>query len=90
MDVVIFCEILSAMGPHSRPFSPRKLLSFAVTHHFVALHFYISAFDNDKNNLKWRENQLPVYCGVDSLIAINSYRFIADCKPAALSLLEIF
>ena len=45
---------------------------------------------NKKANLKWWEIQLAVHCGVSSLITINSYRLIVNCKPAALSLLEIF
>ena len=53
------------------------------------LHPYISACDVDKNNLKWREIQLAVCCGVGSLIAINRYRFVANCKPTALSRLKI-
>ena len=56
------------------------------THH---PHPYISACGVDKNNVKWWEIQLPIYYGVGSLIAINGYRFIANCKPAALSLLEL-
>ena len=34
MDLFIFCDILSAMGPYSRHLE--KLLSFAVILHFVA------------------------------------------------------
>ena len=57
--------------------SPRKLLSFAVTHHFVATHHPPPSTPIEvlvvliKNNLKWRENQLAVDCAVGSLIAIK-------------------
>ena len=45
MDLFIFCDILSAMGPYSRHLE--KLVSFAVILHFVAI--LISACGVDKN-----------------------------------------
>ena len=45
-------------------------------------HPYLSACGVDKSDLKWRQKQLAVDCGVGSLIAINGYRFVANCKHA--------
>ena len=48
MDLVMFCDSLSAMGP---PCGPFHLKSSAVTRHFVASHHphpYISACGVDK------------------------------------------
>ena len=54
------------------------------------LHSCISACGVDKNYLKWLENQLAIHCREDSLIDLeNSYSYVANCKPAALGLLEI-
>ena len=64
MVLAIFCDILSAMGPHSRPFHLENTPP-------PTLHPYISASGVDKNYLKWRENQLAVDCAVGSLIAIK-------------------
>ena len=65
--------------------SPWKLLSVAVACHFVATHHsYISAYVVDKNYLKWHEIQLAVQSVVGSLIAITSFRFVANFKLAAL------
>ena len=47
MDLFIFCDILSAMGPYSRHLE--ELLSFLVILHFVATP--ISACGVDKNYL---------------------------------------
>ena len=72
MDLSIFYDILSAMGSYSKAISLWKLLSFAVTHHFVATHHpYTSACGVDKNYQKWQEIQLAVHYGDGSLIAIK-------------------
>ena len=65
--------------------SPWKLLNVAITCHFVATHHsYISACGVHKNYQKWYEIQLAVQSVVGSLIAITSYRFVANFKLAAL------
>ena len=92
--ILNFCDILSGLGLILGNFTQKitELCCNPPLHNYPpspTLHPYISACDVDKNNLKWRITQLAVHCGVGNLIVINSYRFIANCKPTALSLLKI-
>ena len=51
MHLVTFCDILSGMEPQFRPF---YLVSFTVTHHFVACHYsHINVCDSNKNYRAW-------------------------------------
>ena len=77
MDLSIFCDILSIMGPYSRPFHFENCwASLEPTTLWLpitpTLHPYISASGVDKNNLKWQEIKLAMNYAVGSLIAIDS------------------
>ena len=69
----MFCDILSAMGPHYRPFHLEitelccnpPLRGYPSPH---TLHPYISARGVDEKQSKMAENQ---HCAVGSLIAIT-------------------
>ena len=74
MHLSIVCDILSVMGPYSSTLKIAEIRCNPPLHGYSpppTLHLYISAYNVDKNNLKWREIQLPVDCRVGSLIAIN-------------------
>ena len=83
----MFCDSLSAMGAPCGHFnlkiaelSCNQLLSCSPPP--PTLHPYISACGVDKKlSKKWQKNQL--------VMTLNNYSYVANCKPAALGLLEI-
>ena len=73
MDLAMFCDSLSAMGPPCGPFY-LELSCNPPLHGSPppsTLHPYISACGVDKNYLKWWEIQLAMHCREDSLIDLE-------------------
>ena len=73
MVLAIFCDILSAMGLHCRPFHPELHCNPPLCGYPPppTLHPYISACGVDKKQSKMAGKQLAVDCAVGNLIAIK-------------------
>ena len=75
MDLPMFCDSLSAMGPPCGPFHLKKCRThcnplLCSSHHPHPLP-YINACSVDKNYLKWREIWLAMHSREDSLIDLE-------------------